>query len=202
MIDSLHPAFLDAQSDEKAAWWAPQQNKEAPAPHPPLPATCQCLVTAQERPLAHQRWGTAGLHPTKLPLFKSAFVPDSLLLPHSFPRQVCGHWTAADRKAAPTLSHCAACSLRRVRLPAPPRTVARQPPLPTGFSRQEHWSGGPFPPPGRLLDPGIEPMSPVSPALQAILYHLSHKNQILCFTGPHNLLLPHRAVFFLSAPVF
>ena len=35
-----------------------------------------------------------------------------------------------------------------------------------GFSRQEYWSGFPFPPPGDLPDPGIEPVSPVSPALQ------------------------------------
>ena len=35
-----------------------------------------------------------------------------------------------------------------------------------GFSRQEHWSGLPCPPPGDLPDLGIEPTSPVSPALQ------------------------------------
>ena len=35
------------------------------------------------------------------------------------------------------------------------------------FSRQEYQSGLPFPPPGDLLDPGIEPESPVSPTLQA-----------------------------------
>ena len=35
-----------------------------------------------------------------------------------------------------------------------------------GFPRQEYWSGLPFPSPGDLPDPGIEPMSPVSPALQ------------------------------------
>ena len=34
------------------------------------------------------------------------------------------------------------------------------------FSRQEYWSGLPFPTPGDLPDPGIEPLSPVSPALQ------------------------------------
>ena len=34
-----------------------------------------------------------------------------------------------------------------------------------GFSRQENWSRLPFPPPGDLPNPGIEPMSPVSPAL-------------------------------------
>ena len=35
-----------------------------------------------------------------------------------------------------------------------------------GFSRQEHWSGLPCPPPGDLCDPGIEPKSPAAPALQ------------------------------------
>ena len=44
-------------------------------------------------------------------------------------------------------------------------TAARQAPLSTGFPRQERWSGLPFPPPGDLPDPGIEPASPASPAL-------------------------------------
>ena len=43
-------------------------------------------------------------------------------------------------------------------------TVARQAPLCMGFSRQEYWSGLPFPSPGDLPDPGIELWSP---ALQA-----------------------------------
>ena len=49
------------------------------------------------------------------------------------------------------------------------RTVACQAPLSMGFSRQEYWSGLPFPSPGDLPNPGIEPASeyssPVSPAL-------------------------------------
>ena len=45
-----------------------------------------------------------------------------------------------------------------------PRTAAHQAPLSMGFSRQEHWSGCPCPPPGDLPDPGIEPASPGSPA--------------------------------------
>ena len=44
-------------------------------------------------------------------------------------------------------------------------TVASQVPLSMEFSRQEYWSGLPFPPPGNLPDPGIEPMSLMSPAL-------------------------------------
>ena len=41
-----------------------------------------------------------------------------------------------------------------------PWTVAHQGPLSVGFSRQEYWSGLPFPSPGDLPDPGIEPESP------------------------------------------
>ena len=40
-----------------------------------------------------------------------------------------------------------------------PWTVAHQAPLPTGFSRQEHWSGLPCPPSEDLPDPGTEPGS-------------------------------------------
>ena len=43
-------------------------------------------------------------------------------------------------------------------------TVARQAPPSMGFSRQNYWSGLPFPSPGALPDTGIEPGSP---ALQA-----------------------------------
>ena len=49
---------------------------------------------------------------------------------------------------------------------ATPWTVAHHAPLPVGFSRQEYWSGLPFLPPGDLLNPGMEPTSPMSPALQ------------------------------------
>ena len=45
--------------------------------------------------------------------------------------------------------------------------VARQAPLSMGFPKQEYWTELPFPSPGDLPDPGIEPMSPVSPALWA-----------------------------------
>ena len=41
-----------------------------------------------------------------------------------------------------------------------PRTVACQAPLSMGFPRQEYWSGLPFPSPGDLPDPGIEPWFP------------------------------------------
>ena len=41
-----------------------------------------------------------------------------------------------------------------------PRTVASQAPLSMGFSRQEYWSGLPFPSPEELPNAGIEPWSP------------------------------------------
>ena len=50
--------------------------------------------------------------------------------------------------------------LSRVQLFATPWTVAYQVPPSMGFSRQEYWSGLPFPSPGDLPDPGIELGSP------------------------------------------
>ena len=55
-------------------------------------------------------------------------------------------------------------SLSHVQLFATPWTVAYQAPLSMEFSRQNYWSGLPFPSPGDLPDPGVEPSSP---ALQA-----------------------------------
>ena len=53
--------------------------------------------------------------------------------------------------------HAQSCS--RVCLFATPWTVAHRALLSMEFSRQEYWSGLPFPPPGDLPDPGIEPIS-------------------------------------------
>ena len=64
-------------------------------------------------------------------------------------------------------------SLSRVRLFATPWTVAYQAPPSMGFSRQECWSGLPFPSPGDLPDPGIEPGSPTLQA-DALPYTLSN----------------------------
>ena len=46
-------------------------------------------------------------------------------------------------------------------------TGAHQAPQCKGLSKQEYWSGLPFPSPGDLPDPGIEPTAPETPALQA-----------------------------------
>ena len=51
-----------------------------------------------------------------------------------------------------------------------PRTAVYQASLSVGFSRQEYWSGLPFPSPGDLPDPGIELSSLTSPALAGGLF--------------------------------
>ena len=62
-------------------------------------------------------------------------------------------------------SRCAAVSDS-----ATPWTIAFQAPLSVEPSRQERWSGLPFPSPGDLPDPGIEPEAPASPALAGTHY--------------------------------
>ena len=52
-------------------------------------------------------------------------------------------------------------------------TVAHQAPLSMGFSRQEYWSGLPCPPPGDHPDPGIKPVSLISPALASGFFTMS-----------------------------
>ena len=59
------------------------------------------------------------------------------------------------------------CALSHVQFFATSWTIAHQASLSMGFSKQEYWSGLPFPSPRDLLDSGMEPISPASPALQA-----------------------------------
>ena len=51
-------------------------------------------------------------------------------------------------------------SLSRIQLFATPWTVTYHTPLSLGFSKQEYWSGLPFPSPEDLPNPGMEPRSP------------------------------------------
>ena len=75
------------------------------------------------------------------------------------------HGLAPEQEHFRAMFHYAVCSVMSDSL-RPHEPVARQAPLSLGFSRQEYWSGLSFPPPGDLTDPGIEPMSPASPALE------------------------------------
>ena len=70
--------------------------------------------------------------------------------------------------------YISAQSLSHVQLFVTLWTIAHQATLSMGFFRQEYSSGLPFPPPGDLPDPGIEPTSPVAPALQTYSLLPSH----------------------------
>ena len=79
-----------------------------------------------------------------------------------------GCWTrrALGKNYGKLKEVCAVLSrFSRVQLFATPWTVARQAPLSLGFSRQEYWSGWPFPSPGDLPIPGIRPTSLTPPTL-------------------------------------
>ena len=73
-------------------------------------------------------------------------------------------------------------------------TVARQAALSMGSSRQEYWSGLPCPPPRDLPDPGTEPPSPVSPALQGDSLPLAPPGKPLR-TRTHALKIGLRNIF-------
>ena len=81
-----------------------------------------------------------------------------------------------------------------------PQTVFHQAPLFMEFPRQEYWSALPFPSPGDLPDPGIEPRSP---ALQAD-YHLSHhieSNKVTRLISGGVCRILHLYVLFLLKPL-
>ena len=77
----------------------------------------------------------------------------------SFPQQIALLFWYSDPRSV-----CVCQSLSRVQLFVTSWTIALQAHLSMGFSRQEHWSGLPFPSPRDLPNQGIEPRSP---ALQA-----------------------------------
>ena len=77
---------------------------------------------------------------------------------------------------------------------ATPWTGAHQAPLSMGFPRQEYWNVLPFPPPGDLLDSGIEPASPVTPALQADSFPAEP-------LGKPNANKNHNKIYFISTRV-
>ena len=77
-------------------------------------------------------------------------------------------------KLAHTGSTCVLNHFGPLQLFATLWTVANQAPLPMGFSRQEYWSGLPFPSPEDLLDPGL-------PHCRQMFYHLSMKPDNFCF---------------------
>ena len=110
------------------------------------------LKLTTEQHLIYSWYSTAMLSskPYPLPLNETSY-PFSIL---PFSSTLCVH--ARSPQSCSTL--CNLCA------------VAHQVSVSTGFSRQEYWSGLPCLPPGDLPEPGIEPRSPVSPALKVDSY--------------------------------
>ena len=113
--------------------------------------------------------GTALLIET--PLEKGAAGPERKTLKWGSPRWVDNPWKPTHTTGNVYLAQYILVSLyNKVKLLshvgffAIPWTIIYEASLSIGFSRQEYWSGLPFPSPGDLPDPGIEPRSP---ALQA-----------------------------------
>ena len=97
------------------------------------------------------------------------------------------------------------CALsRHVGLFATLWTIACQAPLSRGFSRQEYWSGLPCPPPGDLLDAGIELVPLMSPALAGrFLTTSALKSVAIMQKQPQTtwVWLLHRNIFFIKQAV-
>ena len=86
---------------------------------------------------------------------------------------------------------CVLSRFSRVRLFETVWTVTYQAPPSMGLSRQEYWSEFPYPPLGDLPDPGIQPASPVSPALQAESLLLSHQGSRIHLYSNSNRFVCH-----------
>ena len=92
-----------------------------------------------------------GLHPTSTASSPLCLTPHPIWWLLHFP------YNQTDMAS---LYVCVCYLLSRAQLFETQWTVACQAPLSMEFSRQEYWSGLPFPPPGVIPDPGIEPGSP------------------------------------------
>ena len=102
---------------------------------------------------------------------------------------------------------CVLSHFSHVRIFETLQTVAHQAPLYVRFSRQEYWSGSPFPSPGDFPDLGIELVSLMSPALAGITTKAAWEALSPCNT-PHPTFFPyvyyayHVDVLFISYLLF
>ena len=77
---------------------------------------------------------------------------------------------------------CLLSHFSHVQLSVTPWIVAHQAPLSMAFPREEYQSGLPFSPPGDLTDPGIEPVSPMAPALSEKFFTAEPQGEALLWT--------------------
>ena len=98
-----------------------------------------------------------------LPSSRGGLGQDAIILSLSFPICKMGEMIQTIQGLETIYIKCQ--SFSHVRFFVTPWTVACQAPLSVRFPRQEYQNGLPFPSQGDFPDPGLEPMSPVSPAL-------------------------------------
>ena len=95
-----------------------------------------------------------------------------------------------EEKGELWLTKCDSCMHAQSRLTlATPWTIACQAPLSMGFSRQAYWSGLPFPPPGDLPYPGIDPASLVFPALAGGFFTTAPCGKPILVRGINQIIL-------------
>ena len=119
-----------------------------------------------------ERWGE-GLHKWNKVEFQ-LHSPSQPGISEQYRNQQLFNWLQRpdlQRRKHPQSNGVAGCLVIKFNSVATPRTVARQAPLSMGFSRQEYWSGLPFPSPGDLPHTGIKP----APTSQADSLPLSHR---------------------------
>ena len=103
--------------------------------------------------------GSLGFSHQPLPVVSSHLCRGRLVCTKEAPPRLPGVGEVCD--CYPGGSSLQSCLVpKSCQTPATPQTVAHQAPLFIGFSRQEYWSGLPFPSAGDLPDPGIKPASP------------------------------------------
>ena len=117
-----------------------------------------------------------GFRPAGLCL-QSFVEPDHLGWGISFLSPICSHLQSMEwlhqvmtLLSIDAIMYLCACMFSHIRLFVIPWNVSRQVPLSMGFSRQEYWSGLPFPPPEDLPNPRIKPVSPGSPASSSTFF--------------------------------
>ena len=145
------------------------------------PTSLCCPITRAVPPHGHHATPSPGqLHPASPCRPSTGAVPPCITMPpHHWGSSIPWHHAAPPpgqfHPAPPCRpsTHVHACyHFSRVRLFATVRTVARQISLSVGFSRQQYWSGLPWPSPGDLPDPGIKPVSLSSTCIgRWVLYH-------------------------------
>ena len=105
---------------------------------------------------------------------------------------VLGFWNFHSLPSISPASSVSACQLSHVQLSVTPLTVAHQAPLSMEFSRQEYWSGLPFPSPGIFPTQGLNP--------HCFLYNCHYLDAIPSWPGSNFLIMSFLS--FLSSPSY